>query len=167
MATAGSAIAWRTTTETPLGPFTVVLGECGVLRTRFEDDDARDGIEDGEPDAVEDPRRTASIRREVDAYFRGRLHVFETPVDLSSVGDGFARRALEVVHTIPYGELWTYGDVAGGAARSSCSSRATASSVRVRRSAATGVTTTAVGSSFASRVHSPVLRRTHEKVAMR
>ena len=32
----------------------------------------------------EDRRRTASIRREVDAYFRGTLRAFETPADLSA-----------------------------------------------------------------------------------
>jgi methylated-DNA-[protein]-cysteine S-methyltransferase len=53
--------------------------------------------------------------REVEAYFRGRLRVFETPVDLTAVGDGFPRRVLELVRTIPYGELWTYGDVAAAA----------------------------------------------------
>jgi methylated-DNA-[protein]-cysteine S-methyltransferase len=122
MATARSTALWRSTTETPLGPYTVFVGEAGVVGTRFEDDDIRDGTESDaqepnavEPDAVEDPRQTAAIRREIDAYFRGKLEVFETPVDLSSVGDGFARRALEVVRTIPYGELWTYGDVAAAA----------------------------------------------------
>src|SRR6185503_16005768 len=49
----------------------------------------------------------------------GTLRTFETPVDLSELGDGFVRRALETVRTIPYGQMWTYGDVAAaaGAAR--------------------------------------------------
>ena len=107
---------WRTAVDTRLGPFTVFVGDTGVLRTRFDDDGEDDGAE---LDAVEDRRRTAQIRREVDAYFRGTLREFETPADLSAVGDGFARRALETVRMIPYGELWTYGDVAAaaGAAR--------------------------------------------------
>lgn len=105
----------RITVATPLGPFIVVVGDAGVVMTAFGDD--RDG-EVGR-DAREDVRGLAAIRREVDAYFRGRLRSFETPVDLSDVGDGFVRRALEVVRTIPYGELRTYGDVAAaaGAAR--------------------------------------------------
>jgi O-6-methylguanine DNA methyltransferase len=130
MATARSTALWRSTIETPLGPFTVFVGEAGVVLTRFENDDIRGGNRadhrepdaaesDAEPDAVDDRRRTAAVRREVDAYFRGTLEVFETPADLSALGDGFPRRALEVVRTIPYGELWTYGDVAAaaGAAR--------------------------------------------------
>jgi methylated-DNA-[protein]-cysteine S-methyltransferase len=61
------------------------------------------------------PGGGAGARREVEAYFRGRLRVFETPVDLTAVGDGFPRRVLELVRAIPYGELWTYGDVAAAA----------------------------------------------------
>lgn len=101
----------RVTVDTPLGPFTVVSGDAGVIRTRFHEDDP-DGEDDLERNAAADRRRTAPIRREVEAYFAGRLRGFETPADLSEVGDGFARRVLETVRTIPYGELWTYGDVA-------------------------------------------------------
>jgi methylated-DNA-[protein]-cysteine S-methyltransferase len=109
-------MTWRTTIETPLGPFTIFVGDTGVVQTRFGEDGPGDGAE---IDAVEDRRRTARVRREVEAYFRGTLRTFETPADLSALGDGFARRALETVRTIPYGELWTYGDVAAaaGAAR--------------------------------------------------
>jgi methylated-DNA-[protein]-cysteine S-methyltransferase len=114
MADAISAM-WRTTTETPLGPYTIFLGDAGVVRTHFGEDDGPDD----DLDAVEDRRRTAPIRREIDAYFRGSLRSFETPADLSAIGEGFTRRVLEMVRTIPYGELWTYGDVAAavGAAR--------------------------------------------------
>lgn len=114
MADEGSTL-WRTTTETPLGPYTIFLSDAGVVRTRFDED----GASDEDLEAVEDRRRTAPVRREVDAYFRGRLRAFETPADLSAIGVGFTRRVLEMVRTIPYGELWTYGDVAAaaGAAR--------------------------------------------------
>ena len=106
-----SSTLWRTTAETPLGPFTIFLSQAGVVRTRFDED----GDLDDDLDAVEDRRRTAPIRREVDAYFRGALRAFETPADLSAIGEGFTRRVLEMVRTIPYGELWTYGDVAAAA----------------------------------------------------
>jgi methylated-DNA-[protein]-cysteine S-methyltransferase len=110
-----SSTLWRTTTETPLGPYTIFLSQAGVVRTQFDDD----GDADDDLDAEEDRRRTAPIRREVEAYFRGALRAFETPADLSALGEGFTRRVLEMVRTIPYGELWTYGDVAAaaGAAR--------------------------------------------------
>jgi len=106
----------RTTIETALGPFTIFSGDGGVVRTHFAEDGPGPGAE---LDAVEDRRRAAPIRREVEAYFRGALHGFETPADLSDLGDGFVRRVLETVRTIPYGQMWTYGDVAAaaGAAR--------------------------------------------------
>jgi methylated-DNA-[protein]-cysteine S-methyltransferase len=104
----------RSTIETPLGPFTIFSGDAGIVRTHFGEDGSEADL-----DAAEDRRRTALIRREVDAYFCGELHAFETPADLSALGDGFVRRALETVRTIPYGQMWTYGDVAAaaGAAR--------------------------------------------------
>jgi len=105
----------RTSVDTPLGPFTIVAGDDGVVATAFGhelDDDLR-------RESREARRGLAAARREVQAYFAGRLRTFETPVDLSGIGGGFPRRVLELVRTIPYGELWTYGDVAAaaGAAR--------------------------------------------------
>jgi methylated-DNA-[protein]-cysteine S-methyltransferase len=104
----------RTTIETPLGPFTVLAGEAGVVGTSFDEDDpgAGAGID---LDVPEDPGKTAPIRREVQAYFAGTLRALETPADLSSLGEGFPRRVLETVRTIPYGQMWTYGDVAAAA----------------------------------------------------
>jgi methylated-DNA-[protein]-cysteine S-methyltransferase len=102
----------RTTIETPLGPLTVFMGDQGVVRTLFVEDGRGDGAV---LDATEDRRKAAPIRREVEAYFRGALRTFETPADLSGTGDGFGRRVLETVRTIPYGQMWTYGDVAAAA----------------------------------------------------
>jgi methylated-DNA-[protein]-cysteine S-methyltransferase len=98
----------RTTVGTPLGPFTVVVGDAGVVATSF-------GAADAASLPPSEARRLAGIHLEITAYFDGRLRAFETPADLSALGDGFARRALEVVRTIPYGELRTYGDVAAAA----------------------------------------------------
>ena len=49
--------------------------------------------------------------RDLEAYFGGRRAPMRTPADLRLVGTPFARAVLEVTRTIPYGELWTYGDV--------------------------------------------------------
>ena len=107
------------TVDTPLGALTVACSSRGVVATTF--------IEEGEDRALEAARledrygrRTrrggaalAPVRMEIDAYFAGRLRAFATPVDLGTLPDGFGRRVLEVTATIPFGELWTYGDVAG------------------------------------------------------
>ena len=55
----------RTTVETPLGPFTIFSGDAGVVHTHFGEDGPGHGVE---LDAVEGRRRTALIRREVEAY---------------------------------------------------------------------------------------------------
>ena len=101
---------------TPLGAFTVVVSDRGVLATMFDDEQpaaALDRIERRLDAAIGGARGLAPVRREVEGYFAGRLRAFETPVDLVLATEGFPRRALEVTATIPYGELWTYGDVAG------------------------------------------------------
>lgn len=110
---------------TPIGRLTVVASERGVLATTF-DDDADATIEHVEraigPAAKLAARALSIIRREIGRYFDGETLSFTTPPDLRLVADGFPRRVLEVTATIPFAEMWTYGDVAGmagnpGAAR--------------------------------------------------
>lgn len=119
--------------STPLGEVTIVASDAGVVATLSEQDRAAGGLEGWEAAsgmrARRSPRELSPVRQEVDRYFAGRLRIFATPVDLRSVGEGFARRALEAVRTIPYGELWTYGDVAN-AAGSPRAGRAAGSALR-------------------------------------
>jgi methylated-DNA-[protein]-cysteine S-methyltransferase len=118
---------------TPLGDLTIVASDDGVVATLSHDDRAAGGLERWEAAAgtraLRSPRELSALRGEMDRYFAGRLRTFATPVDLRSVGDGFARRALEAVRAIPYGELWTYGDVAD-AAGSPRAGRAAGSALR-------------------------------------
>jgi methylated-DNA-[protein]-cysteine S-methyltransferase len=116
---AADLILRAATVATPLGPFTVVRSRMGVVMTSGEDpadalDRARERF-----GAVLMPadRPTAAAAREVERYFQGSLRRFRTPVDLSGVGTPFTIAVLEVVRTIPYAELWSYGDVAQAAGR--------------------------------------------------
>lgn len=119
--------------STPLGALTILASEVGVVATLSEDDRSHGGLEGWEraagTTARRSPRELSCVRRELDRYFAGELRSFTTPADLRSVGEGFARRALEAVRAIPYGELWTYGDVAG-AAGSVRAARAAGSALR-------------------------------------
>lgn len=113
------------TVPTPLGGFTVLMSDLGVVATILGEDPAPEIVD------VEDrlgmnarsaTRRLAPVGREVEAYFGGTATTFSTPADLALVADGFPKRVLEITATIPFGEMWTYGDVAGmaggpGAAR--------------------------------------------------
>lgn len=114
---AADLILRSATFPTPLGPFTLVVSSQGVVATttaepeRLHDDLAH------RLRAVVRPAALRAAGRELDAYFGGRSRVFTTPVDLRLARTPFARAVLQVVHAIPYGELWTYGDVAGRAGR--------------------------------------------------
>ena len=105
------------TVPTPFGPFTVVVSPDGVVATTG-----------GDPGELVDEltrrlgvvSRVAALRaatRDLEAYFGGRRAPMRTPADLRLVGTPFARTVLEITQTIPYGEMWTYGDVAGKAGR--------------------------------------------------
>ena len=103
---------------TPLGEMAIVASADGVVWTLFSEDEDVPELDALELRLASPIRRNAvralnPVRREVDAYFRGTGRTFATPVDLSLVPDGFRRRVLEATIAIPYGELITYGDVAG------------------------------------------------------
>ena len=52
------------------------------------------------PRVLEAPARLDDVRRELDEYFAGRRHEFETPVDWSHLG-GFTRKVLRATARIP------------------------------------------------------------------
>jgi methylated-DNA-[protein]-cysteine S-methyltransferase len=110
------------TVPTPIGALTIVGSARGVVATIFDDDRGHEleGIQRWfaqRPDAASDGSAAGAVvaaaQREARGYFAGRTRELSVPPDLSLVGEGFGRRVLEVVATIPFGELWTYGDVAG------------------------------------------------------
>ncbi|GAB2940862.1 methylated-DNA--[protein]-cysteine S-methyltransferase [Nonomuraea fastidiosa] len=53
-----------------------------------------------------DSRRLDPVRRELDAYFSGRLRAFATPVDLT-LATPFARTVLQKTMAVPYGTTTT------------------------------------------------------------
>jgi len=48
--------------------------------------------------------------RELDAYFSGRLKTFGVPLELA--GTPFQLSVWHALETIPYGQTWTYGELA-------------------------------------------------------
>lgn len=116
---AADLILWYATVPTPIGSLTVIATDDGVVATTTGDpDDPLERIGRHLEAAVRhDPRRLAGARHEIERYFDRRLRRFRTPVDLRLAPTPFSRGVLEVTRTIPYGELWTYGDVAAHAGR--------------------------------------------------
>jgi methylated-DNA-[protein]-cysteine S-methyltransferase len=66
------------------------------------------------PRVVEAPARLDDARRQLDAYFEGRLKRFEVPVDWR-LSHGFTSRALHAVARIPYGKTRSYAEIANAA----------------------------------------------------
>lgn len=58
------------------------------------------------------PRRLLPVKRELDEYFSGSRTTFEVDVDIPAVPD-FQRRVLLELARVPYGEVTTYGTLAG------------------------------------------------------
>lgn len=108
-----------TTFATPIGDLSIVLSDDGVVATANGDpDEFLDEIARRlHAEMRHDPKALAGAGAELERYFARRLRRFRTPVDLRLATTSFARAVLEVTRTIPYGELWTYGDVAARAGR--------------------------------------------------
>jgi methylated-DNA-[protein]-cysteine S-methyltransferase len=66
------------------------------------------------PRILEAPERLDDARRQLDAYFEGRLHEFDLPLDWR-LTHGFQGKAIRQIARIPYGETLTYAELAARA----------------------------------------------------
>lgn len=66
------------------------------------------------PRILEAPERLDDARRQIEAYFEGRLHEFELPLDWR-LTHGFQGKAIRQIARIPYGETLTYAELAARA----------------------------------------------------
>ncbi|MDQ1711602.1 MAG: methylated-DNA-[protein]-cysteine S-methyltransferase [Frankiaceae bacterium] len=100
--------------DAPFGRLFVAVTPRGVVRVSYDDHDAllADLARRVSPRVLDAAGPTDAVRRELDAYFAGRLTRFEVPLDLSLVRTEFQRRVLAAAGRIPYGGRRTYTDVA-------------------------------------------------------
>lgn len=105
-----------TSVETPLGRLLVASTREGLVRLAFPEerqDDVLDELSAAlSPRVLESASMTDAVRRQLDAYFEGRLRGFRTKVDWALTPPGFFRRVLEATARIPFGSVSTYGTVA-------------------------------------------------------
>jgi methylated-DNA-[protein]-cysteine S-methyltransferase len=118
-----------TSMDSPFGRLLVASTDRGVVKLALPSHRGR-GMTESEileelattvsPRVIELPRRLDPARRELDAYFEGKLRRFDTPVDWQ-LSHGFTDKVLHAVARIPYGETLSYGEVAreAGNARAS------------------------------------------------
>jgi methylated-DNA-[protein]-cysteine S-methyltransferase len=93
--------------ESPLGP--VLLAGRGETVTWLG---FPRPVEDwrAPPDWQENPRSLREAARQLEDYFAGQRRDFE--LDLAPDGTPFQRRVWQALETIPYGETWSYGELA-------------------------------------------------------
>jgi methylated-DNA-[protein]-cysteine S-methyltransferase len=105
-----------TSVDSPVGPLLVATTRSGLVRLEYSDGSLDDMLEElaerVSPRLLESAAMTDPIRRQLDAYFEGRLRDFRTKIDWALVGPGFFRRVLEATARIPFGAVSTYGTVA-------------------------------------------------------
>jgi AraC family transcriptional regulator of adaptative response/methylated-DNA-[protein]-cysteine methyltransferase len=109
------------TIDTPIGRMIAVASDAGVCVLEFVDgrttpSSARSFVaRHGLTAARGSSPHLDRLRGELDAYFRGRLRRFETPLDLR--GTPFQRAVWSRLARTPYGETLTYAELAARAGR--------------------------------------------------
>lgn len=111
------------TIESKLGQLVITATDTGVSGLKFAgshgdlSENALRGLLQ-ETDICRDPARLAKVKKQLTEYFEGRLKRFDLPLDL--IGTPFQLLVWDILLTIPYGEVWSYEDVAvkaGGASK--------------------------------------------------
>jgi len=100
----------HTTIDSPYGPLTLVATGAALSGLYMTEQRHRPPEETfGAPGDPDDAPFAAAIRQ-LAAYFAGELTAFDLPLHLD--GTPFQRRVWDALRRIPYGETWTYGQLA-------------------------------------------------------
>ncbi|MFI5618993.1 methylated-DNA--[protein]-cysteine S-methyltransferase [Streptomyces sp. NPDC051567] len=109
----------HTVVDSPYGPLTLVATD-GVLSGLYMSGQRHRPAEESFGErvaAAEEP--FAEVARQLAAYFAGELTEFDVPVRLE--GTDFQRDVWDQLLRIPYGETWTYGELAARLGRPNAS----------------------------------------------
>ena len=87
----------------PVGPLTLVEQDGALIRLGWGD------VPYDFPDSTPNPLLVETARQ-LAAYFAGALTEFDIP--LSPPGTEYQKRVWWAMNDIPYGETWTYGELA-------------------------------------------------------
>ncbi|MDZ7267153.1 MAG: methylated-DNA--[protein]-cysteine S-methyltransferase [candidate division KSB1 bacterium] len=99
------------------GPLWFASTAAGVCLAAFSEAtpfEIEETLKAKQPEAwiIRDKKATAPIVAELRDYFQRRLTSFSAPIDWRFVPGGFTGRVLRLVSKIPYGQVYTYGEVA-------------------------------------------------------
>jgi O-6-methylguanine DNA methyltransferase len=104
----------QTIFDTPIGPLFADASADGLRLLTFLQGAKHAGLVEGLP-PVERPASEGEAiidetRRQIEAYFDGRLRQFEVPLDLR--GTPFRQRVWRAIASIPFGETASYAEMA-------------------------------------------------------
>jgi methylated-DNA-[protein]-cysteine S-methyltransferase len=107
-----------TTVDSPFGPLLVATTRRGLVRLAYPNESFDETLEDladrVSPRVLESPASLDDLRRQLDEYFEGDRHRFDTRIDWS-LTKGFTTRILQATARVPFGKVTTYREVAGRA----------------------------------------------------
>jgi len=93
--------------DTPVGPFLIAGDETGLATTSFSTSRHR---RQPEPNWVENPAPLGYAIRQLEEYFEGERKVFDFPLNI--VGTQFQKEVWQALRAIPFGQTWSYGQIA-------------------------------------------------------
>jgi methylated-DNA-[protein]-cysteine S-methyltransferase len=102
-----TSLTLTTTVASPIGPLTLTAVD-GELTGLHMADQAHLPLDRG--DRVQDKAAFTDVVRQLAAYFAGELMVFDLP--LRAEGTEFQRRVWDGLGRIPFGETWSYAQLA-------------------------------------------------------
>lgn len=89
--------------DSPLGLMEFKASESGITQVIFCGHQTTQVVENA---------LTKECKSQLAAYFSGQRHVFDLPLDAK--GTPFQQQVWHLIAQIPYGDTWTYGDIANG-----------------------------------------------------
>lgn len=91
--------------DSPVGHLDLTMSERGLAAVAFH---GRWVAPHGTKNVrwIEDPERFRIVTRQLDEYFAGTRHAFDLPLDLR--GPEFHQRCWQALLRIPYGQAWSY-----------------------------------------------------------
>lgn len=92
-------------TDSPVGELTLVEEQGSLVGLYMSDQRHRPAI-----DGRRDDQALPEVREQLAAYFRRDLKEFDLPLRL--LGTPFRQQVWQALRTIPYGQTWTYAELA-------------------------------------------------------
>jgi len=106
------------TVDSPFGSLLVAATRRGLVRLAYPNEPFDEALEDLadriSPRVLESPAGLDDLRRQLDEYFGGERHGFDTRIDWS-LTRGFTTKILQATARVPFGSVTTYREVAGRA----------------------------------------------------